>query len=181
MSAKIGRIEGGLNTSGEVMNPARIVPRAILLAPTLGRRALHGPSGGRARRARREVSRRQRTAHGNGLFGAWGARLVLVTMLSAAAPRAASFRSPISSRSSKYPFPPVATRFCCEQVSRSVRHSTALEKYVGGQGQRWSLVERSLLGRVVSHANDAAMLTNFSAVSPCDSSGESDPVNDLRL
>jgi amino acid transporter len=78
-------IEGGLNTSGEVVNPARTVPRAILLALTvvaalyIGLQVVaQGVLG-----AKLAGDRAPLVATATVLFGAWGARaLVLVTVLS---------------------------------------------------------------------------------------------------
>jgi basic amino acid/polyamine antiporter, APA family len=80
-------IESGLNTSGEVVNPARTVPRAILLALTvvaalyIGLQVVaRGVLG-----AKLAGDSAPLVAMATVLFGAWGARfLVLVTVLSAA-------------------------------------------------------------------------------------------------
>jgi len=80
-------IESGLNTSGEVVNPARTVPRAILLALTVvavlyvGLQVVaQGVLG-----AQLAGDSAPLVAMATVLFGAWGARLlVLVTALSAA-------------------------------------------------------------------------------------------------
>jgi amino acid transporter len=78
-------IEGGLNTSGEVVNPARTVPRAILLALTvvaalyIGLQVVaQGVLG-----ATLAGNSTPLVATATALFGVWGARmLVLVTVLS---------------------------------------------------------------------------------------------------
>lgn len=80
-------VEGGLNTSGEVVNPARTVPRAILLALTLvaalyiGLQVVaQGVLG-----ARLAGDGAPLVTLAVAIFGAWGARfLVLVTVLSVA-------------------------------------------------------------------------------------------------
>jgi amino acid transporter len=80
-------IEGGLNTSGEVLNPARTVPRAILLALTMvaalyiGLQVVaQGVLG-----AKLAGDSAPLVALATNLFGAWGARfLVVVTVLSVA-------------------------------------------------------------------------------------------------
>jgi basic amino acid/polyamine antiporter, APA family len=80
-------IESGLNTSGEVVNPARTVPRAILLALTVVaalyiglQMVAQGVLG-----AKLAGDSAPLVAIATVLFGAWGARfLVLVTVLSAA-------------------------------------------------------------------------------------------------
>jgi len=78
-------VEGGLNTSGEVMNPARTVPRAILLALTMVAAlyiglqvAAQGVLG-----ADLAGNSAPLVATATALFGPWGARvLVFVTVLS---------------------------------------------------------------------------------------------------
>lgn len=78
-------VEGGLNTSGEVLNPARTVPRAILLALTVAaalyiglQMVTQGVLG-----ATLPGHSAPLVAMATALFGAWGARvLVFVTVLS---------------------------------------------------------------------------------------------------
>jgi basic amino acid/polyamine antiporter, APA family len=80
-------VEGGLNASGEVTNPARTVPRAILLALTLVAAlyiglqvAAQGVLG-----ANLAGNSAPLVATATALFGSWGARvLVVVTVLSTA-------------------------------------------------------------------------------------------------
>ena len=78
-------IEGGLNTSGEVVNPARTVPRAILLSQAVVaalyiglQLAAQGVLG-----AKLAGETAPLVAMATALFGTWGARfLVVVTVLS---------------------------------------------------------------------------------------------------